>query len=294
MKIEDLNTHQINTWCPGCANNGILLAVKKAIVGLHNEGKIRTKNVVAVGGIGCGAKIYDYLQVNGFCTLHGRVLPTSLGIKTGNPRLTVIGFAGDGGTYAEGIGHLVQIARYNPNMTMIVANNQVFALTTGQATPTTEKGFIDHSLPMGVKESPLNPLALTLASGGTFVARGFALDPSHLEDLIREAVKHNGFSLVEVLQPCLNFHQQTEYLRQHIYKFYLEKRDDFSQAWEKALEWDYNLEEKAKIPLGIFYQKSQLTWEEKWPQLNFPWYQKERKVDWTQVIENWKWKKKEK
>lgn len=291
MKIEDLETHQANTWCPGCTNNGLLLAVKKAIVHLDQTSQLHWKNVVAVSGIGCGAKIYDYLRVNGFCTLHGRVLPTSLGIKTGNPHLTVLGFAGDGGSYAEGVSHLVHAARYNADLTMIVSDNQVFALTTGQATPTTEEGFIDHSLPLGVKEPPLNPLALVLASGGTFVARGSALDPEHLQKLIEEAIQHRGFSFIDVLQPCLKFHQDIEFLRQHIYKLELKKRDDFSQAWEKAQEWHYNQGEKAKIPIGIFYQNRRITWEEKWPQLDLPWYQKERSIEWTKLVEDWKWKK---
>ena len=288
MEIQDLNTPATNTWCPGCTNNGILLAVKQAIVKLHNERKINWRKVVGVCGIGCGAKIYDYLNINGFYSLHGRVLPTCLGVKTGNPDLTVFGFAGDGGTYAEGISHLVHAARYNVDMTMIVSDNQVFALTTGQATPTTEKGFIDHSLPLGVKEEPLNPLALVLAAGGTFVARGFALDPNHLTQLIMAAVEHKGFSFIDVLQPCLNFHHDMNYLREHIYKLNLKERDNFAQAWEKAQEWNYDPSPKAKIPIGLFYQERRPTWEEKWPQLSRPWYQKARKIDWRKVIEELK------
>ena len=288
MKIQDLETHQTNTWCPDCANNGTLLAVKKAIVDLHNEKQIYRKNIVGVCGIGCVDKICDYLNINTYTSLHGRVLPTCLGIKTGNPDLTVLGFAGDGGTYAEGISHLIHAARYNVDMTMIVSDNQVFALTTGQATPTTEEGFIDHSLPLGVQEKPLNPIALVLASGGTFVARGFALDPEHLTGIIEEAIAHRGFSFIDILQPCLSFHRDIKYLSEHIYKMDLENKNNFDQAWEKAQEWNYNQEEKAKIPIGIFYRDRQPTWQEKWPQLSKPWHQKARKVEWTEAIKDLK------
>lgn len=288
MKIQDLETHQLNTWCPGCTNNGVLLAVKQAIVTLHNEEKINWKNIVAVTGIGCGAKIYDYLNVNSFCSLHGRVLPTCLGIKTGNPDLTVLGFAGDGGSYAEGISHLIHAARCNADITMIISNNQVFALTMGQATPVTEEGFVGPSRPSGVQDRPFNPMALVLAAGGTFVARGFALDVDHLTQLIIQAINHRGFSLVEVLQPCLRFHNDVDYLRQHVYKLELKEKDNFSQAWAKAQEWKYNQGEKAKIPIGVFYDDRQPVWQEKWPQLSKPWHQKKREIDWTEVVKDWK------
>ncbi len=280
MKIQDLETKQVNTWCPGCLNNRILLAAKQALVNLVNQKQVKRKNLVGVYGIGCGAKIYDYLEINGFCSIHGRVLPTCLGIKTANPALTVIGFAGDGGTYAEGISHLMHIIRHNPNLTMIVHDNQVFALTTGQATPTTEKGFCSPAAPLGVQDSPFNPIAITLAAGATFVARASSLDVDDLTQIIESAIKHPGFSFVDVLQPCLSFHNDITYLRSHSYKLEdkRKKRNDYFWAMKKAKEWNYNREAKAKIPLGIFYQVREKTWEGKWPQLKKPWYRVKRKT----------------
>jgi 2-oxoglutarate ferredoxin oxidoreductase subunit beta len=280
MKIQDLETKQTNTWCLGCLNSGILLATKQAIVNLVNQKQVKRKNLVSVCGIGCGAKIYDYLEINGFYSLHGRVLPTCLGIKTANPHLTVLGFAGDGGTYAEGMSHLIHVIRHNPDLTMIVFNNQVFALTTGQATPTTEKGFRSPAAPLGVKDSSLNPIAITLAAGATFVARASSLDVAGLTQIIESAIKHPGFSFIDVLQTCLSFHNDIAYLQSHSYKLESKgkKRDDYFWAMKKAKEWNYNREDKAKIPIGIFYQVREKTWEEKWPQLKKPWYQVKRKT----------------
>ena len=154
-----LETSSKITWCPGCFNFQILDGVKKVL-------KNKNQNDFAiVTGIGCHAKIFDYININGINTLHGRVLPTCLGIKTGNPNLNVVGFAGDGDAYAEGISHLIHAARYNADIKYFVHNNQVFALTVGQPTPTTERGFKDKTNPLGVKIPPLNPIKLMLAAG---------------------------------------------------------------------------------------------------------------------------------
>ncbi len=285
MKPQYFDTKEENTWCPGCPNFGILQAVKEALTDLVNEKKIKAKDVAIASGIGCHAKIFDYLNVNGFYGLHGRVLPLCLGMKVGNPELTVIGFGGDGDTYAEGISHFVHNCRYNADITMIVHNNKVFALTTGQATPTSEIGFIGRSTPLGVKDGPLNPIALALVNGATFVARGYALDRVHLRGLIKEAIKHRGFALVDVLQPCLTFHNFAPYIQKHIYK--LDKNHnpaDFKQAFKKSIEWNYSLDEKAKIPVGIFYKIKKPTFEDQWPQLKKPWYRIKRKINTSKTI----------
>ena len=180
MKKETLLTKEKNTWCPGCTNFGVLQAAGQAIAELG-----LAKKTAIVTGIGCHAKIYDYLNLKAFYGLHGRVLPIAFGIKLGNPDLSVIGFGGDGDTYAEGMEHFIHNCRYNADLTMLVHNNQVFSLTTGQFTPTTEKGFKGSSSPLGLNEPPLNPLVLALAAGATFVARGYALQTSHLKDLIK-------------------------------------------------------------------------------------------------------------
>lgn len=249
------------TWCPGCFNFQILDGVKKALKDKD------LKDFALVTGIGCHAKMFDYLSINGINTLHGRVLPTMLGIKVGNPNLNVIGFSGDGDAYAEGISHLIHAARYNADMKYFVHNNQVFALTVGQPTPVTEIGFKDKTNPLGVKLEPLNPIKLMLASGATFVARVFA-DSKQIQSVLKEALKHKGFAFVEIIQPCLIFHPDVGYKDK---TYMLDEKHDkksFSQAWKKAEEFDYNsLDKKTKIPLGIFYQVEKPTFEDKWPQL---------------------------
>ncbi|RLG16549.1 2-oxoacid:ferredoxin oxidoreductase subunit beta, partial [Nanoarchaeota archaeon] len=223
--------------------------------------------------------------LSGFYSIHGRVLPTALGIKVGNPRLTVIGFGGDGDTYAEGISHFIHACRYNVDMTMIVHNNQVFALTTGQATPTTEEGFKGKSTPLGVFEKPLNPIVLALLSGATFVARGYALYVDHLKKLIKEGIKHKGFALIDVLQPCITFHDIRDWLEKRMYKLEKKGHDpkSFEKAMKRALEWDYNLERGNKVPIGIFYRAREKTYEEHWPQLR-AWYKYERKIRVREVL----------
>jgi len=224
------------------------------------------KDCAIVCGIGCHAKIYDGLNLPGLNSLHGRVLPTCLGLKIGNPNLNVIGFSGDGDAYSEGIEHLVHAARYNSNFKYVVHNNQVFALTIGEPTAVTEQGFKDKTTPLGVQVKTLNPIKLMLASGATFVARVFA-DPSQVEKVLDEAQKHKGFAFIEILQPCLIFHQDKGY-KERTYNLQEKGHDksNLKQAMEKADEFDYN-SKTSKIPLGIFYQKQEETFEEKFPQL---------------------------
>ena len=154
MNIKNLDTGSIPTWCPGCPNFMIMAGVKKFIA----SSRKKKEDFAIVSGIGCHAKIFDYINVSGLNTLHGRTLPACFGIKMGNPNLTVIGFSGDGDAYAEGISHLIAAARYNVNVNYVVHNNQVFALTVGQPTPVTESGFKDKTNPAGVKTHPLNPI----------------------------------------------------------------------------------------------------------------------------------------
>ena len=281
MRVEELNTPVEITWCPGCTNFAILAAAKKAIAELVNEGFEREKFVIS-SGIGCHAKIYDYINVNGFYSIHGRVPPTLIGMKLANPELKLIGFSGDGDAYAEGIAHIIHAARFNADITMVIHNNQVFALTTGQATPTTEEGYKGKSTPRGNPYYTLNPLALVLEAGATFVAREFALDIANLTETIKEAVKHKGFAFIEVLQPCITFHDTRDFIRKHSYRI---EPMDFEEALKKAREWDYSLSEDAKIPLGIFYRAEKPTLEEKLKVKKWHEVYPERKVS---VEELWK------
>jgi len=263
--MTDLNTKTKNTWCPGCYNFHVLSGVKRVIEEQIEKGK-KKDDFAIVTGIGCHAKLFDYINLNGINTLHGRVLPTCLGLKIGNPNFNVFGFSGDGDAYAEGMEHLIHAARYNSNFKYFVFNNQVFGLTVGQPTPTTEIGFKDKTTPQGVKVYPLNPIRLMLASGASFVARVFA-DIKQIKLVLKEALKHKGFAFIEVLQPCLIFHPKSIEYKSKIYSLEETGHDktNFDEAWKKAQEFDYNIAKK--IPTGIFYQEQKPIFEEQYPQL---------------------------
>jgi 2-oxoglutarate ferredoxin oxidoreductase subunit beta len=259
---KELGTYAQNTWCPGCGNFGILTSIKKALADLEDDG-LNLNKVAIVSGIGCHAKIVDYINVNSFYSIHGRVPPPMTGIKLANPDLTVIGHAGDGDAYGEGIEHLIFSAKRNLNMTFIVHNNRVYGLTTGQFTPTSPSGFKGRSTPKGSSEEPLNPIELMLSSGATFVARGYTRNMEHLQSLIKAAVNHKGFSFIDVLQPCFTFFNTYDFYNERVYE--MDQRDhdatDRNAAFVKAQEWTYG--EGEKIPIGIFYQVKKPTYEEK-------------------------------
>ena len=260
--VKELGTYAQNTWCPGCGNFGILASIKKALTDLEDDG-LDLNKVAIVSGIGCHAKIVDYINVNSFYSIHGRVPPPMTGIKLANPELTVIGFAGDGDAYGEGIEHLIFSAKRNLNLTFIVHNNRVYGLTTGQFTPTSPPGFKGRSTPKGSPEDPLNPIELMLASGATFVARGYTKNMKHLQSLIKAAVNHKGFSFIDVLQPCFTFFNTYDYYNERVYEFTEQDHDasDINAAFVRAREWAYG--EGERIPIGIFYQGKKTTYEEK-------------------------------
>ncbi len=258
-KQNKLDTCAENTWCPGCSNFGILTALKKVVVSLEKEG-VKKEKIVVVSGIGCSSKIIDYLNLNSFSSLHGRPIISAEGIKLGNPNLKVIVCAGDGGTYNEGISHLIHAAKRNTDITVLVHNNRTFALTTGQFTATSPEGFKGSSTPQGSVEEPFNPLKLVLASNGTFVARGYAMRIDHLKNLIIKAVKHSGFSFIDILQPCISFFNTTSFYNQRIYETEEKNLDSPKEALKKIEEWQYN-KNNSKIPIGIFYKVQKPTFE---------------------------------
>jgi 2-oxoglutarate ferredoxin oxidoreductase subunit beta len=259
---KELDTDAQNTWCPGCGNFGILNSIKKVLVDLEEDG-FDLKKLVLASGIGCHAKIVDYIKVNSFYSIHGRVPPPITGIKLANPDLTVIGHAGDGDAYGEGIEHLIFSAKRNIDVTFIVHNNRVYGLTTGQFTPTSPQGFKGRSTPRGSLEEPLNPIDLMLSSGATFVARGFAGKPKHLQFLMKAAVKHPGFAFIDVLQPCFTFFNTYDFYNKRVYELTDEGHDDSNReaALARAGEWSYGKGER--IPIGIFYQVKKSTYDEK-------------------------------
>lgn len=251
MNQNNLLTKTINTWCPGCTNFLILEATKQVILELEKKG-IQKKDIVTVAGIGCHAKILDYLNLNSFYGLHGRALCSAQGIKIANPQLKVICFVGDGDIYNEGICHLIHAAKRNSDITLIVHDNRNFALTVSQFTATSPKGFKGSSTPKGSEEEPLNPLELMLVSGATFVARTFTGNFENLKNIILEAILHEGFSFVEVLQPCITFYDTREFYQQKVYELKDHDFSSFEKAMLKASEWDYK--NGNKIPIGVFYR----------------------------------------
>jgi 2-oxoglutarate ferredoxin oxidoreductase subunit beta len=218
---------------------------------------------VLVAGIGQHAKIFDFMNLNGFYALHGRTIPVATGIMLANPSLKVLCIAGDGDCYAEGIEHLIFGAKRNVNITVIVSDNRVYGLTTGQYTPTSVSGFRGRSTPEGEKELPLNPLALVLSAGATFVARGYTGRRDQLKYLIKQAIAHRGFSILEVLQICATYNNLTRYYDERVYNWDEDEVTDYEAAYHKAREWDYNKD--ARIGLGILYRHHESIFEDGYP-----------------------------
>ncbi|MBS7645495.1 MAG: thiamine pyrophosphate-dependent enzyme [Candidatus Bathyarchaeia archaeon] len=244
-------------WCPGCGNFSLLNALKKALAELD----VRPERLVMVSGIGQAAKTPHYLRCNFFNGLHGRALPAATAIKAVNPELTVIVESGDGCMYGEGGNHLIHAIRRNPDITCIVHNNMVYGLTRGQASPTSLRGFKTPAQAAGVLHEPFNPLAVAIALNASFVARAFAGDLEETKEILNKAIRHRGFALVDVFQPCVTYNRVNTYqwFREHTY--YLEGSHDPTDrvgAFKRALETD-------KLPIGVFYVNRKPTFEENLP-----------------------------
>ncbi len=263
------------TWCPGCPDFMILESTRRALMSLTKK-DFKEKDFAMVTGIGCHGKIFDYLKLSGVYGLHGRALPTAMGVKLGNPNLKVLVFAGDGDTYSEGVEHFIHACRLNPDITLLVHDNQSFSLTTGQATPTSQYGFKTKAEPLGKSSNPLNPIQLALSAGVTFIARCNAFDLDHTKETIEKAVRHNGFSFVEIIQDCMVFNLAVNSKDSLMYKLEDKKRT-FGESMQLAREFDYNLG-KGKIPLGIIYEEEKVSLEDSWPQLK---ELKARKIGWS-------------
>jgi 2-oxoglutarate/2-oxoacid ferredoxin oxidoreductase subunit beta len=252
MSPRSLGTLAVNTWCPGCGNFAILNAFKAVLASLEKDG-FPLEKVVLVSGIGCHAKIADYLNINSFYAIHGRTVPVAQGIKLARPDLKVICFAGDGDCYGEGLEHLLFAAKRNVDITVIVHNNRVYGLTTGQFTPTSPHGFKGRSTPAGSPEDPFNPLKLLFASGAGFLGRGYSNRLEHLKQLIKEAIEHPGLSVLDVLQVCVSFFNLYDEYNKNV--FLLENHDpaDRDLAEKRINEWDYD--SMGPISLGVFYKE---------------------------------------
>lgn len=245
-------------WCPGCGNFSILRAFNEAMVELG----LSPHEFVIVSGIGQAGKFPHYTKCHTFNGLHGRTLPVATGIKLANNALKVFAVAGDGDCYGEGGNHLIHAIRRNIDVKLFVHNNQIYGLTKGQASPTSMKGIITKIQPFGIFSEQFNPLAMAIALNCSFVARGFSGDTEHLKYLIKEAVNHKGFAIIDILQPCVSFNKINtfDWYRQRVYVL-SEDYDltDRTKAFEKSLEWG------ERIPIGVIYKTERLTFEEQIP-----------------------------
>jgi 2-oxoglutarate ferredoxin oxidoreductase subunit beta len=244
------------TWCPGCGNFGIWGAVKESFSSLG----MKPDSMAIVFGIGCSGNMNDFLKTYGFHALHGRAIPVAIGIRLANHNLPVVVTGGDGDLLGEGGNHFLHGARGNYDLTVLIHNNQVYGLTTGQVSPTSIKGSKSKSTPSGIIEVPINPVALAIIAGATFVAQGFAGDLVQLKDLISQAIAHKGYSVVNIFQPCVTFNKVNTYdwFRQRVYK--LDNSYDTSNKIE-ALKKAFEIEQE-KVPLGVLYKVDRTTYEE--------------------------------
>ncbi len=246
ITLETLQSPIKPTWCPGCGNYGLFKALKDALVELELE----EENVLLVYDVGCSGNMADFLRINGIHSLHGRTIPNAIGAKLANPELKVIVIAGDGGTYGEGVNHFLSACRGNHNITMIIHNNYLYSLTTGQASPTTPHGTRTKSTPEGLIEYPFNPLVMALEAHATFVSRGYVGRLPHLKEVLKSAIMHRGVSLVDVLQPCVTFNKSMSY--DYFNKLVEEIRADHDITdKQQALEL---AKQTAKYNIGIFYK----------------------------------------
>ncbi|MFA5199521.1 MAG: 2-oxoacid:ferredoxin oxidoreductase subunit beta [Candidatus Omnitrophota bacterium] len=255
MNTNDFKSNDEIAWCPGCGDFGILNALKKALVALGKS----PKNILLVSGIGQAAKLPHYIKANCFNGLHGRALPPAVSAKIANRDLTVIVTTGDGDCYGEGGNHFIHNIRRNVDITVIVCDNQIYGLTKGQASPTSDLGYQTKVQINGVIMQPLHPLEMAISLGCGFVARGYSADIDFLSSLIIEGIKHKGFSLIDVLQPCVSFNKKNSYewYSKRIYKINEDPNyhpEDRIAAYQKAAEWG------ERIPIGIIFKQDGQTY----------------------------------
>jgi 2-oxoglutarate ferredoxin oxidoreductase subunit beta len=260
---QDFDVETLPTWCRGCGNHAILSAIKMALA----ERDIAPHQVFFVTGVGCGSKLPHYMRSTGFHTLHGRTLAVATGARLANHGLPVITVHGDGDSWNEGMNHFVQTVRRNINLVDVVQDNRIYGLTKGQYSPTSEQGKRTPTSPHGSIERPVNPPALALALGATFVSRGYSGELRHLAWLIGEALQHPGYALVDVLQPCVTWNRSYAYAfyKDRVYKLDEEEGydpSDYAAAWDRAHQWG------ERIPIGIFYRDASVpSYEEQVPAL---------------------------
>jgi 2-oxoglutarate ferredoxin oxidoreductase subunit beta len=249
---EQLEGPQKVTWCTGCGNFGILAALKKAV----GELGVPQNQFVIVSGIGCGSKIPHYINLNAIHTLHGRSMAVAQGVHLANLDLKVLVHVGDGDTLGEGLGHLLHAARRNVNISVFLHNNGVMGLTKGQFSPSAPRGYVSKTSPpeAGAPMNPVNIVAYALTAGATFVARGFSGDQKGLVALMRRAMKHKGFALVDILQPCQTWNRvlNWKFYNEHTYTL----QDNGHDITDKIAALEKAFSNGEKIPIGVFFEEN--------------------------------------
>ena len=248
VSANDFKSDYPNHWCPGCGNFGILDALQSALTGMN----LSPHDILIISGIGQAAKTPHFLECNCFHSLHGRALPVATGAKLANHDMTVLVSTGDGDCYAEGGNHFMHAIRRNIDVTLLVHNNGVYGLTKGQASPTAREGMVTKSQSEGVIAAAFNPLAAALVLGAGFVARGFSGDGDQLEALIQAGIRHQGFALIDILQPCVSFNRVNTH---KWYKERVEKIDDAHDTNERHAALDLSMRENDRILTGIFLRR---------------------------------------
>jgi 2-oxoglutarate ferredoxin oxidoreductase subunit beta len=258
QKIQ-YKSDQKAVFCPGCGDYGVTASIIKAMTELGRE----RHNMLVVTGIGCSSSIANQFNTYVVHSIHGRSLPVGTGAKLANHELTVLCAGGDGDGYGIGVGHLIHAARRNLDLTYVVMNNEIYGLTTGQASPTSFVGMKTKTTPSGVIEAPINPMTLAISAGATYVARGFAGDPNHLSTLIKNGMLHKGFSIIDVFSPCVTFNHDNTYdwFRPRVYKLEESGHDpsDIKKAFDRARELDIGTDH---IPIGLFYETQRPTYDD--------------------------------
>ena len=207
VRFTDFKSDKQPTWCPGCGDFGTMNGMMKALAETGN----RPDDTFIVAGIGCSGKIGTYMHSYALHGVHGRALPVGIGVKLANPELAVMVAGGDGDGYSIGAGHFIHAVRRNVDMSYVVMDNRIYGLTKGQASPTSREDFETATSPEGTHVSPVNPLALALAAGATFIAQTFSSDSKRHTEVVKQAIEHDGFGLVNVYSPCVTFNDVDTY-----------------------------------------------------------------------------------
>lgn len=252
VTAQDFKSTQKSTWCPGCGDFGIMNAIQTALI---NAG-VAPWQVLITSGIGCGSKLPDYINVNGYMTLHGRGATIGCGAHLANTKLVTILLGGDGDSFGIGIGHMIHNMRRNMDVVHIVENNEVYGLTKGQYSPTSKRGFKTTTSPEGAIEFGINPLALALSSGATFIGRSFSGDPKHAASILQQAMEHKGYALVDMLQTCPTYNklQNVDWYKSHTYK--IEEENPSYDPTNPISAFELALKDDGRYPVGVLYKNT--------------------------------------